>query len=304
MEHTSSSLALGIVGWPLTHTYSPALHQFFMETLGLEGSYTAFPCEANAVEATLSQCRAQGITGLNVTIPHKATALTLADNATPMAQLAQAANTLTLHTNGTITAHNTDIAGILASIPPTVRQHLPHTHVVVLGAGGVAKAIVAALQYYPLPQLTVVSRSQERAADVMALTQLAAHQHNTAVGWQPWPEKTTPFYAAAKTTRLLVINATPIGMATSDDTGPLNTVLDCALGTVASPGQCTAIDTVYQANTLTGFCKLAHAKGIPQQDGLAMLVHQGAESFTCWTGTSINTEIRLAALAHLRQTAT
>lgn len=292
---------LGLIGWPVGHSLSPQLHQFFMQELGLHGRYDAWPTPplpSSEFPDRLAECRAQGVTGVNITLPHKFDAFQQAVSHTPAALRVGAANVLKKQPDGSWQAHNTDATGFLAALPGPIRAQLPETHVVVLGAGGAARAVVSALLNYPLMSLTIVSRSHDRAAPLLtAANDQWRISQATQCYWESWAK---PYpHADWRNMPILVINATSVGVTGEHSPAAFHPWLLTCQQSGAS--QLTVIDTVYQKDARTTFCQAAAACQLTHQDGLAMLVHQGADSLTFWTGVDIGLDSRERAINHLRQ---
>jgi shikimate dehydrogenase len=152
---------LGVLGWPVAHSRSPAMQRAALDAVGLHGwAYQLLPVPPELFEETVRALPAAGFVGANVTIPHKGAALALADSATPLAREIGAANTLTF-TGAGIEADNTDAPGLLAAIGTPPRSAL------VLGAGGSARAAVHALAGAGC-EVFVLARTPDRAADLPA----------------------------------------------------------------------------------------------------------------------------------------
>jgi shikimate dehydrogenase len=178
---------LGVLGWPVRHSRSPAMQRAALRAVGLDGwAYQLLPVPPELFAETVRALPAAGFAGANVTIPHKEAALALADRATPLAQTIGAANTLTFTGDG-IEADNTDAPGLLAAIGDP-----PPTSALVLGAGGSARAVVHALAGAGCA-VSVLARTPSRAAGLPA----------TIVD--------EPVDAQA------LINCTPVGLADSDE---------------------------------------------------------------------------------------
>jgi shikimate dehydrogenase len=247
---------LGVCGWPVAHSRSPAMQNAAFQAAGLDGwEYLALPLPPALFAETVRALPAAGFRGVNVTIPHKQAALAVADVASPAALAIGAANTLTFERDGAILADNTDAPGMLealrAQIDPAGRSAL------VLGAGGAARAAVWALVGAGA-RVDVWNRTPERAA---ALARELGARHVTH------PE-------AAE----IVVNATAVGLEHNID--PFKAIPLKADTFVA--GSCV-IDMVYGSEE-TRFLEAARSQGARVIDGLEILVAQGVASFERWTG--------------------
>ena len=160
---------LGVIGWPVAHSRSPAMFRAAFEACGMEGwSYQRLPLPSELFEETVRALPASGFLGVNVTIPHKQAALALADRATGAARAIGAANTLTFDADGTIEAENTDAPGLIAALSRSVEGISAR----VLGAGGSARAAVWGLLDAGAASVSVWNRTPERAVELQALHQL------------------------------------------------------------------------------------------------------------------------------------
>jgi shikimate dehydrogenase len=235
----------GVLGHPVAHSRSPAMHNAAFAALGLDWHYVKLPVPPELFDETVRGLPGSGYRGANVTIPHKLAALSLADSASPAARAIGAANTLSFVDNG-IVADNTDAGGFLAALgePPAGRRAL------VLGAGGAARAIVFALIDSGIADVQIWNRTHERAQE------LAAKFGARAVA-RPEPAD-------------IVVNTTSVGL--HEGTLPLDGL--------AAPE--TAVEMVY--GQPTRFASWATERGARLVDGLEILVRQGALSFAIWTG--------------------
>jgi shikimate dehydrogenase len=248
---------LGVLGWPVSHSRSPRMHNAALAQLGLKDwHYQRLPVPPEVFDETVRGLPAAGFVGANVTIPHKEAALALADEATDAARAIGAANTLAFaQDTGAIHASNTDAPGFLAALADIDRGPAGLT-ALVLGAGGSARAVAYALREAGAARVAVWNRSPERAAA------LAADLGVDAV--------TRPIAAE------LLVNCTSVGLA---DGNFKDLPIDAdALGTYA-----TVADLVYRAGG-TGLIAAASSRGCAVVDGLEVLVRQGALSFLAWTG--------------------
>jgi shikimate dehydrogenase len=291
----------GVIGDPVEHSLSPALHNAAFEALGLDWAYVAFPVAPGDVRAALAGAVALGIRGLSVTMPHKQAVAEAADERTVTVERLGAANTV-LFRAGAAVAHSTDGAGLLADLVEGAQFDPARRRCVVLGAGGAASAVVLALAEAGAASVVVVNRTADRAARVAALA--------GGVGRVGSPDDLEDAD--------LVVNATPVGMEggdaspiTSSDAIPAmsapSTALDAA-GTVTAPlgarlarGQ-LAVDLVY-APPVTPFLADAAAAGAATRNGLGMLVHQAALQFELWTGERAPVDVMWAAARGRRRPA-
>jgi shikimate dehydrogenase len=265
----------GVIGDPVEHSISPLLHNTAFSTLGLDWVYVAFPVPAGRGEAAVAAMADLGIRGLSVTMPHKVAAARACERLTPVAEQLGAANTVT-NLSGSLVGDSTDGPGFIDSLAehgwsPEGKRCL------VLGAGGAARAVVLALAQAEAKSVVVVARQREQALAAAAL----AGASGTAGSVGDAGEAD------------LVVNATPVGMTTSEVPFELDPGL---LG----PGQLVA-DLIY-APALTPLLAVARERGAATTNGLGMLVHQAARQFRAWTGQEPPLEAMSAAVvAHFSQ---
>jgi shikimate dehydrogenase len=250
---------LGVLGWPVAHSRSPAMHTAALKAVGLEGwSYQRLPVPPELFAQTTRALGDAGFVGANVTIPHKQAALALADQASAAAREIGAANTLTFAAHGTIAAENTDAPGLIAALDrsPQGRSAL------VLGAGGSARAAVWALREAGAREVSVWNRTPGRAE------QLARDLGARVVG-VPEPAD-------------ILVNCTAVGLEGSAS-GVLAVLKQLELTFDLVGRYSYVVDLVYREGT-TPLLAAAREQGVPTLDGLEILVAQGALSFELWTG--------------------
>jgi len=274
---------LGVLGWPVAHSRSPAMHNAAFAELGMAGwRYQRLPVPPRLFAETVRALGPCGVLGANVTIPHKGAALAIADEASAGAREIGAANTLTFAPDGSIHAENTDAPGLLHALgrSPAGMSAL------VLGAGGSARAVAWALARAGAREVAVWNRTPERAQE------LARDLGVDAV--------------AAPVAADLLVNCTSVGLTreacAEPSEGPAverSATEDRALNqlslTFDQVGEYSdVIDLVYRNGT-TPLLAAARAHGAHTIDGLQVLVAQGALSFELWTGRDAPREVMLAA---------
>jgi shikimate dehydrogenase len=275
---TAAPPLAGVLGWPIGHSRSPRLHGHWLARYRIEGYYVPIALPPEGFARGLLSLPALGFRGVNVTIPHKEAALALATEATERARVIGAANTLTFGPDGAIHADNTDAYGFIANL----RQEAPAWNAaagpaLVLGAGGAARAVVAALLAEGCPEVRVANRTGARAD--------ALRDHfGPDVAPIDWSA-----VAAAAGDVATVVNTTSLGME-----GEAALPLD--LAAVASAALVT--DIVYGAEP-TPFVRAARARGLLAVDGIGMLLHQGVPGFERWFGRrpEVDAALRAAVLA-------
>ena len=258
---------VGVIGSPVAHSLSPLLHNSAFAALGLADSWRSYAFEVPPGQAApaLVTMRRNAITGLSVTMPHKADVAALVDECSDVARLLAAVNCIHRRQDR-LYGTNTDGEGFLASLARGAAFEATDKRCVVVGAGGAARAVVLALAHAGAADVAVVNRTPERAFEAAAL----AGSQGRAV------DLTEGAIADAATLADLVVNATPVGMNGVGATDWL--VAPGLLGA----GQ-VAADLVY-APRPTAWLSEAAAVGATTLDGLGMLVHQAAAQLLLWTG--------------------
>ncbi len=261
---------LAVLGHPVAHSRSPAMHNAALAALGLAGewSYEALDVEPERFEGVVRALPEQGFAGVNVTVPHKVAALRLADQPTAAARAIGAANTLVFRPGG-IEAENTDAAGLLAALPLDPRG----ARALVLGAGGSARAAVWALATHGAA-VTVWNRTPERARALAA--ELGASAAGPGSG---------PLGGGFD----LIVNCTTVGMG---EGGPAIEALPLDLGQLGP--RHAVVDLAYGSEE-TELVRAAREAGAAVVDGLEVLVRQGAASLRIWTGLEPPLEVMRAA---------
>jgi shikimate dehydrogenase len=246
---------LGVLGWPVAHSRSPAIHNAALAALGMrEWRYQLLPVPPELLTQTARALGASGFVGANATIPHKRAALELADEASAAARAIGAANTLSFARDGAIAAENTDAPGLIAAIG----EPLAGLRALVLGAGGSARAAVWALLNAGASEVSVWNRTPARARG------LASELGARAV-------------AQAEPAELLV-NCTAVGLSPGHDE-----LAELGLARELLGEFRLVADLVYRDGT-TELLRAARERGARTIDGLEVLVAQGALSFELWTG--------------------
>lgn len=261
-DHPRIPLA-GVIGSPIAHSRSPALHGYWLKRYGLKGHYVPLDIAQADLRDALRMMPKMGFVGCNVTIPHKEAILQIADVVTDRAALIGAANTLIFRKDGKIHADNTDGAGFVANLRQNAPQWKPASGpAVVFGAGGAARAVIAALIEVGVPEIRLTNRTRARAEAIRA-------DFGAKITVQEWVQAPAMLDGAAT-----VVNTTALGMTgKSDFNVPLDTLSPSALVT----------DIVYTP-LMTQFLIEAQDRGCTVVDGLGMLLHQAAPGFERWFG--------------------
>ena len=251
----------GVFGHPVSHSLSPFIHGLFARETGQEMSYRAFDVSAEEFRARVQEFFGQGGRGLNITLPHKIAAVEVADELTARAAHAACVNTLALKGEG-ILGDNTDGAGLVRDLCDNLGLVITHRRLLILGAGGATRGILAPLLGLQPALVVVANRTADRAeALAAAFSDLGTTQ---GVGFEHI--ESAPFD--------LIINATSASLS-----GEIPPIPDAALS-----AQTVCYDLAY-GRSATAFVRWAHSKGCARAlQGLGMLVEQAAESFRLWRG--------------------
>jgi shikimate dehydrogenase len=246
---------LGVLGWPVAHSRSPAMHNAALAELGLrDWHYQRLPVPPELLAETAHALGGSGFVGANVTIPHKQAALALSDSASEAARAIGAANTLSFAPDGSIAAENTDAPGLIAALGSSPRGR----RALVLGAGGSARAAVWALREAGAGEVSIWNRTHERARALAEDLGARAVAH-------PEPAE-------------LLVNCTSVGLHEQEQELAALELSAAMLGDYRE-----VVDLVYRDGR-TALLDAAAERGAATVDGLEILVAQGALSFALWTG--------------------
>jgi shikimate dehydrogenase len=255
------TILAGVIGDPISHSRSPRLMAHWLRRYDIAGHYVPYRVRPDDLEDALRLLPRLGLRGLNVTIPHKEAAFRLADRVTDRARAVEAANTLTFTDDG-LHADNTDGMGFVASLRQGAPDWDPTAPALVLGAGGAARGIVAALLAAGGRVVTVANRTASRARALAAL-------FDDRVGVIPWDD-----VPAGLADHALLVNTTSLGMIGQPS---LSLPLD------GLPNGAIVTDIVYTPLE-TPLLADARGRGLVAVDGLGMLLHQAAPGFARWYG--------------------
>ncbi|MCX5947051.1 MAG: shikimate dehydrogenase [Cyanobacteria bacterium] len=289
----STALA-GVLGDPVHHSLSPAIHNAALAELGLDWVYLALPVRAADLAAVVPTLEALDCRGLSVTIPHKRAVTALVDELSPLAQRLGAVNTLVRRPQGGWLGTNTDVEGFLA---PLRNGNWQGSQAVVLGSGGSALAVLAALEQLGFGSIAVAGRN----ASTLAAFQADCRHWLPGLETLAWTTADEEPLLQALALADLVVNCTPVGMtSTSDPTAVNRSPLSAAALDRLRPS-CGVYDLIYTPRP-TALLRGAEERGCRTWDGLEMLVQQGAAGLRLWSGLNdvpIAT-MREAALARLQ----
>jgi shikimate dehydrogenase len=267
----------GVIGWPIAHAKSPALHTYWLRKYGLPGAYVPLGIEPRNLETAFAALPLLGFRGVNVTIPFKETVLRFASKVSDRASLIGAANTITFHEDGSSYADNTDGFGFLENLKSGAPNWSAASGpALVLGAGGAARAVIHALLGAGAPEIRLANRTKSRA-------NFLADNFGAKVKVIDWLHASEAAAGAAT-----IVNTTSLGMIGQP---PLSFSL------AAAPKTAVVNDIVY--NPLdTELLQAARARKLVAVDGLGMLLHQGRPGFENWFGAApeVDDDLRAAII--------
>ncbi|KAB7708703.1 shikimate dehydrogenase [Bacillus aerolatus] len=256
----------GVIGDPIAHSMSPVMHNDAFAQLDIDGAYHPFHVKADDLAAAVHGMKAIGVEGFNVTIPHKAAIIPLLDHVDPLARAIGAVNTV-VRENGSWTGYNTDGAGFVRGLQEAYGGPLEEKRVLVIGAGGAARAIYYTLASEKVSRIDIANRTLEKAA---SLAESCPYPITGAVLTTEEAEKQLGEYD-------IIIQTTSIGMS------PL--IEECPVSMENVKQGAFVSDIIY--NPLeTKLLNEAKKRGARIQSGLKMFVYQGALAFEKWTGTA------------------
>lgn len=286
MKVDTSTQAVGVIGWPIEHSLSPAMHNAALREMGLNWVYLAFAVRPEHVREAVAGVRGLSLVGLNVTIPHKRAVAEHVDEIDEMAEALEAVNTI-VRDGGKLIGRNTDGPGFLRSLAESGHD-VADKCVAVIGGGGAARSVAYAVARAGASSIKVLNRTEERAAQVAALVAEKAGMREVEAGGLTggWAE-------AAVEEAEVVVDCTPVGMYPRVEEGPV------VPGEWLRQGQ-VVVDLTYNPLETT-MLRVAAARGAETLDGAGMLVHQGAISLAHWCGQQPPVEtMRRALLAELK----
>jgi shikimate dehydrogenase len=265
---------VGVIGDPVAHSLSPAIQQPALDALGVPARYELWPTPAAELPARIAGLRAPDVLGANVTVPHKLAVMAHLDEVAPAARRAGAVNTI-INERGRLRGENTDIHGFAASLGEVCSEPAAR-RVLLLGAGGAARAVVLALAGLGVATIVVANRDPARAG------RLAADLAPAPLRLVGNDEATLRREVGQAT---LLINATSLGWHPGEAPLPLADLNVVPAGTLV-------VDLTYRD---TDLLRAARARGLATLDGLGMLVHQGARALELWTGRPAPLPVMMAA---------
>ena len=275
MSHPERFLMAGLMGWPVMHSRSPKIHNFWFAKYGLNGTYVPLAIRAEGLRAALRALPALGFAGCNLTIPHKEAAFEIVDRVDPLARRMGAINCVVVAADGSLDGYNYDGFGYIQSIleaHPSWRADAGP--IVVVGAGGGARAVLVSLADQGAQEIRLVNRSPERA-------QTLAREFGAPIEAVAWKERHAALAGAA-----MLINTTSQGMAGQP-------ALDLALDKL--PASALVSDIIYVPRE-TPLLAAARSRGNRTVNGLGMLLNQARPAFQAWFGVMPEVTAELRAM--------
>ena len=275
MSHPDHFMLAGVMGWPVMHSRSPRLHNYWFELYGLAGTYVPLAIKPEGLEKALRALPALGFAGCNLTIPHKEQALRIVDHADARARRIGAISCVTVNADGSLTGTNNDWYGFVENL----REAFPGWRAdagpaVVMGAGGASRAVVDALIHEGAKEIRLINRTRERATSLAAAL-------GGPVTVLDWDQRHKSLEDAA-----LLVNTTSQGRVGNS---PLDLALD------ALPRTAEVCDIVYIPGE-TPLLKAARERGNRTVNGLGMLLHQGRPAWRSWFDREVEVTAELRAL--------
>lgn len=280
------TIKAGVIGTPISHSLSPVIHNYWLEKYGIDGSYDAIEVSVEDFPDFIENVGRNGFNGVNITLPHKETALQLMANVDPFATFIGAVNTVIVNMEGVL-GTNTDFVGFARNLMDFAPDFAYEgATAMVLGAGGASRAIIFALLSMKVKHIIITNRTREKAEAIAGQAQAHMGVGEDVISIVDWDEKD----AALKDVDILV-NTTSLGMVKQPE---LEISLD------ALPKESLVTDIVY--NPLeTSLLKAARERGNITVDGIGMLLHQAAPGFEAWFGQKpeVDDDLRQTVLAAL-----
>lgn len=268
----STQKKAAVIGYPIAQSLSPMMHKHWMQLTGIDGDYSAREVEPGKLPGFIRWAKEEGLSGFNITVPHKTDILPYLDKIAPLARQMGAVNTVKISEDGTLSGFNTDGIGLVTHLRTTVPDYPHDKPVLILGAGGAARAAALGLLTENIPMVMICNRTREKAE---AIASKIGRGRMTVVDWDA---RETALSAAG-----LLVNTTVLGMV-----GQRPLEID-----LSSAAKDTVVyDIVYKPQE-TELLREAKNRGLRIVDGLGMLVHQGAAAFKIWFDKDVGFDAEL-----------
>lgn len=279
-------IKLGLIGHPLKHSLSPAMHKAALADKGLKGDYVLLGTPPEKLATMVEFMKKTGFKGFNVTIPHKVEVMNYLDSVDKLAVKIGAVNTVVVEENKRMIGYNTDVFGFMEAIPSSARLNFKSQKAAVIGAGGAARAVTAGMAEMGISEVYFVVQEADVDAAFEAGQILSKN----------YPLVKTHCSILKENTNLsdisFIVNATPVGMeGLLEGISPLS---DYSISSL--PDDAFVYDIIYKPRK-TELLELADKRGLETLDGLDMLVLQGAKAFYLWTGEEAPVDVMKAAIS-------
>lgn len=279
-EQPHHTLLLGVMGDPIGHSKSPAMHNIALEAAGIPGMYVPLHVKPEDLVEAVKGAKALGFSGFNVTIPHKVEMLKLMDELDESAVCCGAVNTVVIQ-DGKLKGYNTDGIGYIRSLKEELDSDLIGKHITILGAGGAARGVVYALLHEQPASVTIINRTLNNAEQLVA--EFSSDHLQLQSGSYDHLDKVLPHTD-------ILINTTSIGMSPNIEETPLDQAL--------IPEGIIVSDLIY--NPLeTRFLREAKSRRCTIVGGLGMFIYQGAYAYEYWTGQPAPVSLMRSALTEV-----
>lgn len=260
---SATTVKAGVIGWPVDHSLSPRLHGYWLEQLGIDGVYLPLPVAPDDIADAIRALPKLGFAGANVTVPHKEAAFAAVDRLSDTATAIGAVNTIICGADGKLFGDNTDAFGFMENVRNVAAGwRADGGPALILGAGGAARAVIAALIDAGVAEIRLANRTEARAEDL-------ARHFGAPVTVCAWDRRNEAVDGAT-----LLVNTTTLGM-----TG--KPALDIDIHALAADA---VVNDIVYAPLETALLKAARAQGLNAVDGLGMLLHQARPGFEAWFG--------------------
>lgn len=266
MNRKASRKLYGLIGYPVSHSLSPAIFRAAFDAEGIDADYDLYPIAPDHLDPELRRILDRGIRGLNVTVPHKSAVIQLMTDLDESARMTGAVNVIEVVPGG-IVGHNTDLGGFEDSFVPLGIPDIQECQVLVLGAGGAARAVLVSLARRGASEILVANRFADEASNLVSLVAPGY----PGVHFQVLPLEECEIVHAVSDT-VLCVQATSLGLKETDPL-PINPAL--------LPKNCFVYDLVYGPEE-TAFVRSAKSQGYRTSDGKEMLLWQAAGTFRIW----------------------
>lgn len=268
-----------LIGHPVSHSFSPYIHNFLAEKYEVDLKYTCFDVQPNEVKAALESIRALGMIGSNVTIPYKIEVMSYLDEIDKNAGIIGAVNTIK-NEDGKLIGYNTDGVGFIKSVLDAGHE-IEGKHIMILGAGGASRAVGVELASHGVGEISIRNNTLEKA-ELLAET-IKAHFSNVKVNVASLAIEEKDLEGID-----ILINTTPLGMSSRKDLSPIDEK-------IVPPSDLVVCDIVYTPHD-TKLLKWAMKNELSVVHGIGMLINQAIHSFHIWTGLEIEAYDEVYAL--------